>query len=469
MQSRYLLLANTNTNPFLYYTHTPNIIPIQYRTVVRTVTYQYYMKQTMKLSVSLKATKLKNVAGAFKGQSDPFAVVTILGNQRDSKPQIIGKTEVIKNSLDPDWTTTLRIDYELGEPANLLVKIFDENSKGENVPMGSAIFDVGHILGSKGSSKAKKMKDDKGTLFVRLEKAMGCGTFKLKMSGVDLKNLDGFFNKSDPFYEFAKKDLGLRGTEWNVVYRSSYVKNDLNPNWDEQNMDLAILCGGNLDEPLVLRVYDHEGSGTHELMGQIETSVNGLIAAKDSGESMPLMKEGDGTGYIVVHTACVSDGEDDDDVPTNAISNVCLKPYTPPLPQPVPAGKPTFTDYIRGGCEINLNVAIDFTGSNGDPRKPGTLHYFHPDGLLNDYEKAIRSIGTILAKYDSDEKFPVMGFGAKYDGIVRHNFQCGGEEEVHGVDGILDAYRQTFASGLVMVSYPKACFHFNSCPMSFFD
>ena len=104
------------------------------------------MKQTMKLSVSLKATKLKNVAGAFKGQSDPFAVVTILGNQRDSKPQIIGKTEVIKNSLDPDWTTTLRIDYELGEPANLLVKIFDENSKGDNVPTGTASDDWwGHL------------------------------------------------------------------------------------------------------------------------------------------------------------------------------------------------------------------------------------------------------------------------------------------------------------------------------------
>ena len=75
--------------------------------------------------------------------------------------------------------------------------------------------------------------------------------------------------------------------------------------------------------------------------------------------------------------------------PSFAISNLVknrpseiasTKPYTPPLPQPVPAGKPTFTDYIRGGCEINLNVAIDFTGSNGDPRKPGTLHYFHPDG-----------------------------------------------------------------------------------------
>merc|ERR1712137_439862 len=112
--------------------------------------------------------------------------------------------------------------------------------------------------------------------------------------------------------------------------------------------------------------------------------------------------------------------------------------------------KPKFVDYISGGTEINLSVAIDFTGSNGDPRQPGTLHYIHRDGQLNDYEMAIKSIGEILEKYDSDKKYPVMGFGAKYGGVVRHCFQCGGSEEVEGIDGIINAYRQTFASGLIM-------------------
>jgi len=27
-----------------------------------------------------------------------------------------------------------------------------------------------------------------------------------------------------------------------------------------------------------------------------------------------------------------------------------------------------FLEYVFGGCEINLNIAIDFTLSNGDPR-----------------------------------------------------------------------------------------------------
>mmetsp|Transcript_5815 Transcript_5815/g.13747 ORF Transcript_5815/g.13747 Transcript_5815/m.13747 type:complete len:220 (+) Transcript_5815:1060-1719(+) len=86
----------------------------------------------------------------------------------------------------------------------------------------------------------------------------------------------------------------------------------------------------------------------------------------------------------------------------------------------------------------------------GDPRQPGTLHYLHQDGQLNDYEKAIMSILSILQKYDSDKKFPVLGFGAKYNGEIRHAFQCGTASEAVGVKGVLSAYRDVFGSGLVM-------------------
>ena len=35
----------------------------------------------------------------------------------------------------------------------------------------------------------------------------------------------------------------------------------------------------------------------------------------------------------------------------------------------------SFLDFIFGGCEIGLQVAIDFTLSNGDPSKPTSLHH----------------------------------------------------------------------------------------------
>lgn len=50
----------------------------------------------------------------------------------------------------------------------------------------------------------------------------------------------------------------------------------------------------------------------------------------------------------------------------------------------------TFLDYIFGGCEINVHVAIDFTLSNGDPRSPDSLHYLNQQGR-NQYTDAINA------------------------------------------------------------------------------
>jgi hypothetical protein len=125
-----------------------------------------------------------------------------------------------------------------------------------------------------------------------------------------------------------------------------------------------------------------------------------------------------------------------------------------PLPSPsrVPfLAKPTFVDYLSGGLQINLSVAIDFTGSNGDPRIPGTLHHIHSDcQQLNDYEKAFLAVGSIIARYDPDQQFPVYGFGAKYDGVVRHCFQVGGAPELKGIREVMEAYRAVFTTGLTM-------------------
>ena len=35
----------------------------------------------------------------------------------------------------------------------------------------------------------------------------------------------------------------------------------------------------------------------------------------------------------------------------------------------------SLVDYLRAGWQLSLSVAIDFTGSNGDPHEPTSLHY----------------------------------------------------------------------------------------------
>jgi len=57
-------------------------------------------------------------------------------------------------------------------------------------------------------------------------------------------------------------------------------------------------------------------------------------------------------------------------------------------------------------------VAVDFTGSNGTPTSPTSLHYMNPSNP-NQYQSAILAITGILMNYDSDKRIPCFGFGAQ--------------------------------------------------------
>ena len=72
----------------------------------------------------------------------------------------------------------------------------------------------------------------------------------------------------------------------------------------------------------------------------------------------------------------------------------------------------SFLDYIMGGCEIGVQVAVDFTLSNGAPHTPGSLHRLDPRTMSNRYTEAIREVVGILEAYDHNNMIPVYGFGA---------------------------------------------------------
>ena len=104
-----------------------------------------------------------------------------------------------------------------------------------------------------------------------------------------------------------------------------------------------------------------------------------------------------------------------------------------------------FLDYIRGGMQMNLSIGIDFTGSNGFPTKPNSLHYLDSSNY-NSYELAIHSCGNIVAYYDYDQLFPAFGFGGKFcmDNNVSHCYPINmnpNDPNIQGIDGVLQAYR----------------------------
>ena len=61
----------------------------------------------------------------------------------------------------------------------------------------------------------------------------------------------------------------------------------------------------------------------------------------------------------------------------------------------------SFLEYVFGGCQIQLAIAVDFTLSNGHPSNRDSLHC--ADMNKNEYLQAIRQVGNIIQYYDSDK------------------------------------------------------------------
>ena len=79
-------------------------------------------------------------------------------------------------------------------------------------------------------------------------------------------------------------------------------------------------------------------------------------------------------------------------------------------------------------------IAIDFTGSNGTPTHPTSLHYMNPNQqILNQYQQTLIPISEILIQYDYDKQISCFGFGAKTcfnnikDKQVSHCFPLSGD------------------------------------------
>jgi len=106
----------------------------------------------------------------------------------------------------------------------------------------------------------------------------------------------------------------------------------------------------------------------------------------------------------------------------------------------------TMYDYIRGGLELKLMVAIDFTRSNGGPEHDTSHHRFGGKGA-NDYVCAMRMVAEVMEQYDEDKRHPIYGFGARlppsFQDATSDCFACNGDffsPTVEGLQGLEETY-----------------------------
>ncbi|XP_062501087.1 copine-9-like [Corticium candelabrum] len=379
-----------------------------------------------RVELSVRCTDLVNLDRFSK--SDPMCV---LFSKRQGVWIEDGRTEVIRDNLNPKFVKTFVLPYHFEEEQPVRVAVYDIDSSSRDLKqhdfIGQAEFSVANVIvaGKEFVMNLIKPGDSKlrGKVHVIAEEVEESKTnieFIIRGSHLDKKD---FFGKSDPYVEISR---GLEDGSFILVFRSEVIKNSLNPRWKPFTISGQKLCNGDYDRPLKFTVWDWDKNDTPDLIGHATSSLRALVGDEKAGLEPiaaleliePAIRAKKGRKYknsgILQFLKCKS------------------------------IVVPTFVDYIRGGCAMSLMVAVDFTASNGDPRLSSSLHYSHPY-QPNEYVNAIQSVGTVLAPYDTDQRFPAWGFGAKVPPLSKtsHCFPLNGNEsdpEVYGVQGILDAY-----------------------------
>lgn len=267
------------------------------------------MKAMKTVQLSISARKLTSETKDPEEGLDTFAVVTVLSpNSRGTDPDILGKTEIIESSSNPDWKTNFYIDFEFQRERKtfILIKIFDSKIEyGNYREIVSGVFELGAILSEELKNMTKILKCG-SSIEVQVDDNIQLGSLNLKMSGDSLKNVRGRRKKIIPFYQFTRLDYGLSGIEKKIVYSSKKLgQSSLNPIWQEEKIDVKTLCRGNIHNPILLSVYHHKSNGKHVLIGEVKTSVNDLISAQTSSNAMKVQKDGNLTGAINVLSASI--------------------------------------------------------------------------------------------------------------------------------------------------------------------
>mmetsp|Transcript_33434 Transcript_33434/g.105624 ORF Transcript_33434/g.105624 Transcript_33434/m.105624 type:complete len:608 (-) Transcript_33434:330-2153(-) len=374
-----------------------------------------------------------------RSNSDPFAVVYLnTDGPRAALGQEIARTEVVRDNPHPAWTTPIAITYLFEAMQRVTVRVYDEDAHGnpdldKHDYIGEAKFTVGELMGVDGGTPGSLeriiggTRRSGGTIQVYAEEAFSSSEYlSIQFGGKKLANKDGIFGRSDPYLiaHRLREDGG-----WMPVWKSEVVMNDLSPTWQRVQLPLKQLCNGDKDRPLRFEVWDFDKHSDHDYMGSFETSVNGLLGSQAGSHGGTGMLQGQPTFPVVEEKKRARNKRYTHSGEVYALHRELLF-------------VPTFMDYLKGGLELSMVLAVDFTASNGAPSNPRSLHYMAA-GQMNAYQSAIENIGEVLEQYDSDKHFPVYGFGGRVGGQVSHCFQLAapnGNLEVRGVAGLQEVY-----------------------------
>jgi hypothetical protein len=377
--------------------------------------------ETIKVQIFLSCRKLKDVETF--SNSDPF--IEVFEKRSSGQWVKLGQTEVIWDNLNPDFIKSFTLNYYFEEQTFLLFQVFDANIENgkevKGLQLGETQCTLGEIAGARGQKIIKTLtlpeeKRSKGNLIIRMEEVSSENSDEVSVEFKAKGLTDGscwyMFHSFSPFFYLSRS---MEDGTSQRVYCSEQGQG-VEPGWLPVTRPVVEICNGDLERSILFELYDHYVTGRHTFIGSFKFTLKDIVEMKKKAFDLIDISGKKKAGEIFVESAMIT------------------KLYS-------------FLEYIAGGCQISLMIAVDFTGSNGHPQSNSSLHFVNGNGY-NHYQAALHAVSEILLYYDSDKKVPMYGFGGKVNKRVNHCFPLSFNEEnpeVQGLSGIMEAYRSALS------------------------
>jgi hypothetical protein len=377
-----------------------------------------------------------------------------LGNKEVSRlptrqEKEVGKTEVVRENKNPCFKEIFRLTYKFQEQQTYVIRVYDEDLRystdlKEHDFIGGCVFTLGDLMGSTGCSIARPLLRGKAFVILKGQEIIETReVLEFRFSGQDLGLLEKkrklqlakdvldkmeklnvaktVLEKFDPYFKL--ETLNTEDQSWSIIWKSEVMKDTQNPTWNVARIPLQLLCKDDPSDPIRLTIWDWNRFTPDEMVGFVETTVNELV--KKSMRGVPVFD------VMLERKKLFSRGRK---LKKAGIIKV-LKGSILQIP--------SMLQYISGGCQLDLMVAVDCTVANGDREDEESLH-FKTNSWLNDYQAAIYKIGSLFDSYGGKQRdYAMWGYGAKIKGIQHPYFQMG--ERLRSADDLLKAYDHTLS------------------------
>uniref|UniRef100_A0A8B9EZ18 Copine 8 n=1 Tax=Amazona collaria TaxID=241587 RepID=A0A8B9EZ18_9PSIT len=317
-----------------------------------------------------------------------------------------GRTEVIDNTLNPDFVRKFIMDYFFEERENLRFDFRLEKS----------------IVGIPG----KKC----GTVIVTAEELGCCRDSVLMQFCANKLDKKDFFGKSDPFLVFHRSN---EDGSFTICHKTEVIKNTLNPVWQAFKISVRALCNGDYDRTIKVEVYDWDRDGSHDFIGEFTTSYRELsrgqsqfnvyevINPKKKGKKKKYVNSGTVSKYILLNLVLAPTGNPSQPTSLHYMNPYQLNAYGMALKAVGEIIQDYDSDKMFPALGFGARLPPDGRVShefalNGNPQNP----YCHGiDGVMEAYYRSLKSVQL----YGPTNFAPVINHVARYAASVKDGSQ----------------------------------------------